>query len=88
MQEKKLYVGNFPYSVTKDDLKELFSPFGEVQDVNVIEGRGFGFVELTDVSEAEKAKQELNGKDYKGRTLRVDEARPPKKRERQDFRRY
>lgn len=75
MQGSKLYVGNFSYSVTKEDLEELFSDY-EVKEVNVIEGKGFGFVELSSPSEAEKAKEALNGKDYTGRTLRVDEARP------------
>ena len=80
MQGKKLYVGNFSYSVSKEDLEKLFSSYGEVTEVNVIEGRGFGFVEMSDSSEAEKAKEELNGSEYKGRTLRVDEARPPRDR--------
>jgi RNA recognition motif-containing protein len=80
MQGSKLYVGNFSYSVTKDDLEELFSEYGEVRDVNVIEGRGFGFVELSSPDQAQKAKEALNGSDYKGRTLRVDEARPRKPR--------
>lgn len=75
MQESKLYVGNFSYSVTKEDLEELFSDY-EIREVRVIEGKGFGFVELSSPAEAEKAKETLNGKDYNGRTLRVDEARP------------
>jgi len=80
VQGKKLYVGNFSYSVTKEDLEKLFSSHGEVTEVNVIEGRGFGFVEMSSTAEAEKARDELNGTDYKGRTLRVDEARPPRTR--------
>ena len=80
MQGSKLYVGNFSYSVSADDLKELFSSHGEVKEVKVIEGRGFGFVEMSSPSEAEKAKEALNGSNHKGRTLRVDEARPPKER--------
>lgn len=80
MQGNKLYVGNFSYSVSKEDLEKLFSEYGEVKEVNVIEGRGFGFVEMSSSSEAEKAKDALNGTEYKGRTLRVDEARPPRTR--------
>ena len=80
MQGSKLYVGNFSYSVSEDDLKEMFSSHGEVREVKVIEGRGFGFVEMSSPTEAEKAKEALNGSNHKGRTLRVDEARPPKER--------
>lgn len=80
MQGSKLYVGNFSYSVSEEDLKEMFSSHGEVKEVKVIEGRGFGFVEMSSPTEAEKAKEALNGSNHKGRTLRVDEARPPKER--------
>ena len=80
MQGSKLYVGNFSYSVTKEDLEQLFSSHGTIKGVNVIESRGFGFVEMSSSDEAEKAKEALNGTDYKGRTLRVDEARPPRER--------
>ncbi len=80
MQGSKLYVGNFSYSVTEDELKEMFSAYGEVKEAKVIEGRGFGFVEMTSPSEAEKAKEALNNSNHKGRTLRVDEARPPREK--------
>ena len=82
MQGSKLYVGNIGYSATKQDMEELFSEYGEVKQVNIIEGKGFGFVEMSNSSEAEKAKEALDGSDYKGLTLKVDEARPPRKRER------
>ena len=78
MQGSKLYVGNLTYSVTNEQLKELFSNYGEVKEANVIIGRGFGFVEMSSPSEAEKAKEALNGSDLEGRTLKVDEARPPR----------
>jgi len=78
MQGSKLYVGNLKYSVTSEQLKELFSKCGEVVDINIIEGKGFGFVEMGSPEDAEKAKEELNGADFDGRPLRVDEARPPK----------
>ena len=88
MQGSKLYVGNLGYSVTNEQLQELFSNHGEVKQVNIIEGKGFGFVEMSNSEEAEKAKEGLNGTDFEGRTLRVDEARPPKNRERRDSRRF
>jgi RNA recognition motif-containing protein len=78
MQGSKLYVGNLSYSVTNEQLEELFSSQGEVKQVNVIEGRGFGFVEMGNPAEAEKAKEALDGTDFQGRSLRVDEARPPR----------
>lgn len=80
MQGSKLYVGNLNYTVTGEQLKDLFSEHGSVKDVNVVEGRGFGFIEMSSADEAEKAREALNGTDYEGRTLRIDEARPPKQR--------
>jgi RNA recognition motif-containing protein len=77
MEGKKLYVGNLSYSVTNQDLQELFSKYGKVDSVNVIEGKGFGFVEMADAAEAEKAKEELSESKFQGRALRVDEANPP-----------
>lgn len=88
MQGSKLYVGNLGYSVTNGQLEELFSNYGEVKEVNVIVGRGFGFVEMSSPSEAEKAKEALNGSDLEGRTLKIDEARPPRSREGRNYRRY
>ena len=84
MQGKKLYVGNLDYSVTKDDLSELFSEFGEVVEVIIIDGKGFGFVEMKEPAEAEKSIADLDGKDLKGRSLKVNEARP-KRDNRKDF---
>ena len=81
MEGSKLYVGNLSYSVTSEQLEELFSNHGEVRQVTVIEGRGFGFVEMSNPSEAETAKEALDGSDCKGLTLKVDEARPPRRRE-------
>jgi RNA recognition motif-containing protein len=82
----KLYVGNLPYGVSEEDLKKLFSEAGEVQSVKIVidqysgRPRGFGFVEMTSKSEAEKAISLLNGKTLTDRTLIVNEARPQKKR--------
>jgi RNA recognition motif-containing protein len=78
MQGSKLYVGNLHFSVSVDNLRELFSHHGEVLSVNIVEGKGFGFVEMSNQSEAEKAKKSLDGSDFKGRALKVNEAKPSK----------
>lgn len=88
MQGSKLYVGNLSYSVTDEQLEELFSPHGKIQSANVIGNKGFGFVELSDNVEAEKAKEALDGTDFEGRTLKVDEARPQRERTTRNDRRY
>ena len=76
MQSSNLYVGNLSYSVTSDDLKELFSQFGNVKEAKVIADRGFGFVEMDTTEAAEKAIEGLNETEYEGRTMKVNEARP------------
>lgn len=88
MQGNKLYVGNLSYSVTDEQLKELFSKYGQVKSANVIGNKGFGFVEMSDPAEAEKAKEGLDGSDFAGRTLKVDEARPRSERPKREYRRY
>ena len=88
VQGSKLYVGNLSYAVTNEQLEELFSNYGEVRQVNIIEGRAFGFVEMSNQSEAERAKEALNGSEFKGGILKVDEARPPRSRQRRVYRRY
>ncbi|MBM3710391.1 MAG: RNA-binding protein [Actinobacteria bacterium] len=88
MQSSKLYVGNFSYSMTDDKLEKLFSQFGQVKSVNIIGNKGFGFVEMTSTADAEKAKEALDGSDFEGRTIRVDEARPQNSRPKRSFRRY
>ena len=80
MQGNKLYVGNFKYATTEEQLEKLFAEYGQVVKVNVIGNKGFGFVEMSENDEAEKAKEALDGTDFEGRTLRVDEARPQKPR--------
>lgn len=87
MEGSRLYVGNLKYSVTEGELQELFSAYGTVKDITVIESKGFGFVEMGASAEAEKAKENLNGTDFQGRTLRIDEARPPKSRDGDNFNR-
>ena len=77
-----IYVGNLAYSVTDDDLRELFGEFGEVRTASVIsdkvtgQSKGFGFVEMQDNSAADMAIKELNGRQVKGRALKVNEAKP------------
>jgi RNA recognition motif-containing protein len=77
-----IYVGNIPRGVTENELRELFQAFGEISSASVIkdkfsgESRGFGFVEMPNKEEAQKALSALNGKDFKGRPLTVNEARP------------
>ena len=88
MQSSKLYVGNFGYSTVDSQLEKLFSPFGQVKSVTVIGNKGFGFVEMSSIPEAEKAKEALDGSDFEGRTLRVNEARPQGSRPDRSFRRY
>ncbi|MEC8147835.1 MAG: RNA-binding protein [Pseudomonadota bacterium] len=82
-----IYVGNLPFSIRDNELSDLFSEYGEVKSANVIMDRssglskGYGFVEMDDNNAAEEAIQYLNGKEVKGRELRVNEARPrPDKR--------
>jgi len=88
MQGSKLYVGNLGYGVTNSEVEQLFSSYGSVKQVNVIEGKGFGFVEMSSVAEAEKAKEALDSTDFKGRNLKVDEAKPPRARESRGYSRY
>ena len=77
-----IYVGNLPYTISETDLQEAFGAFGQVESVNIIkdkysgESKGFGFVEMPTKDEAQAAIEALNGKDFKGRTLNVNEARP------------
>ena len=79
---RKLYVGNLPYSADQDSLQETFSQCGTVDSVNVItdrdtgQSKGFGFVEMSSDSEAQKAIQELNGTNIGGREIKVNEAKP------------
>ena len=77
-----IYVGNLSFNVTEADIKDLFSQHGTVQTASVIkdkysgESRGFGFLEMPEKEEALKAISALNGKDLKGRNLKINEAQP------------
>ncbi len=79
MQANKLYVGNLSFSVTTDDLTELFSQHGTVIEAKIIEGKGFGFIEMETQAEAEGVRKELDGALLKGRNLKVNPVSPPKK---------
>lgn len=78
----KLYVGNLSYEVAESELKQMFEEFGKVDSASIItdkysgQSKGFGFVEMDSQTEAQSAMEALNGKDVKGRTLIVNEARP------------
>ncbi|MCK4674195.1 RNA-binding protein [candidate division WOR-3 bacterium] len=78
----KIYAGNLSYEITEDDLRLAFEAFGKVESATIIKdkysdrSKGFGFVEMPTAAEAQAAIEGLNGKDLKGRTLNVNEARP------------
>lgn len=79
---RKLYVGNLPYSAAESDLQDLFGQAGAVESVTVMRdmatgrARGFGFVEMGSDADAQKAIEQMNGHEFGGRTLTVNEARP------------
>jgi len=85
---KNIYVGNLPWSSTEEDVREAFASYGTVSSVKLIEDRetgrprGFGFVEMDDDSAALDAIEALDGKDFGGRNLKVNEARPREQRPR------
>lgn len=87
---KKLYVGGLPYTTSEDQLREAFAQAGSVSSAIIImdkmtnRSKGFGFVEFNDDAEAQKAIDMWNGKDFGGRTLTVNEARPLEERPRRD----
>jgi cold-inducible RNA-binding protein len=84
----KLYVGNLNFDTTDQELEQSFSKHGEIVSATVVRdrdtdrSRGFGFVEFAQQADAQKAKEAMNGKELGGRTLKVDEARAPRERNR------
>jgi RNA recognition motif-containing protein len=88
----RIYVGNLPYSVTDDDLQEMFSEFGELTSAEVVkdkfsgQSKGFGFVDMPDNADAEEAIRSLNDQPVQGRKLTVNEARPRAERPARRFR--
>lgn len=86
--ETRLFVGNLSFKVTEDDLLDLFSPYGDVMQVRIINDRetgrprGFGFVTMASKEEADKAIEGLNKQEIEGRALTVNIARPREERPR------
>jgi len=86
----KIYVGNLSYAMTEDELRTAFGAFGAVEEVTIITDRysgrskGFGFVEMPNQAEAEKAIASLNGKELGGRPITVNQARPREERPRRE----
>ena len=84
---KKLYVGNLSYNTTEEDVRELFTPYGQITSLNLISDRdsgrpkGFGFVEMSTEEEARAAISALNAREVDGRQIKVNEAndRPPRR---------
>ncbi len=87
-----IYVGSLSYDVTEDEVRDVFSPYGEISSISIIKdkfsgkSKGFGFVEMPNQAEAEEAIKVLNESEMKGRNIKVNEAHPreerPKRRER------
>ena len=83
-----IYVGNLSYSMSEEELRDAFGAFGEVSSVKILmdretgRSRGFGFVEMPNQSDGEKAIAQLNGKEVGGRPLRINEARPKEQQQR------
>jgi len=81
-----IFVGNLSYQTTENELEAAFAPYGAVERISVVrdrdtgQARGFAFVEMTNKDEASKAIQSLNGKEFYGRALNVNEARPKEER--------
>jgi len=84
---RKMYIGNIPYKATEEDLRELFSEYGEIESLKIVQdqftgqSKGFGFIEMINEEDAKKAMSGLNEKDFMGKSLRVAEARPQQKRQ-------
>ncbi|MEE9560290.1 MAG: RNA-binding protein [Acidiferrobacterales bacterium] len=81
-----IYVGNLPYDIGEDEIRDVFSQFGEVSKVNIImdkfsgQPKGFGFVEMPNDSEADEAIKALNDSALKGRNIKVNQAKPRRER--------
>lgn len=91
-QNNKIFVGNLPWSIKNDELRDLFSQFGEVTDAVVImerrtgRSKGFGFVTFATEESADRAIQEMHERDVQGRNIVVNKARPREERPQRDFR--
>lgn len=86
-----IYVGNLPYRLTEDELQGAFTPYGEVTSAKIImdkqsgESKGFGFVEMPAQADAEEAIKQLDGTAFKGRNIRVKQARPREEQPTRNF---
>ncbi len=75
-----MYIGNLAFTVTEDDLQELFSEYGQIESINIVtdrftrQSKGFGFIDMPNNSEADKAIKALNGTELKGRNIKVNQA--------------
>lgn len=91
---QKIYVGNLGFSITNEDLRVKFEQYGNVSSANIISDRdtgrskGFGFVEMSDTQAASSAISALNGSDFQGRAMTVNEAKPQAPREKTSYKRY
>ncbi len=87
-----IYVGNLSYEVTEDEVRDIFSPYGEISSLSIIkdkysgQSKGFGFVEMPNQAEAEEAIKTLNESDLKGRNIKVNQAKPKEDRPRRSER--
>ena len=81
-----IYVGNLSYDITEDEVRDIFSPHGEISSLSIIkdkysgQSKGFGFVEMPNQAEAEEAIKALNESDLKGRNIKVNQAKPKEER--------
>ena len=84
--EMNIYVGNLSYDVTEDEIRDIFSPHGEISSLSIIkdkysgQSKGFGFVEMPNQAEAEEAIKALNESELKGRNIKVNQAKPKEER--------
>lgn len=84
----KLYIGNLPYSTTESDLRTLFGDFGDIHELSLVkdrhtgESKGFGFIEMKQNSDADKAIKALNGSVFQSRNIKVNQAQPKGKSDR------
>ena len=89
-----MYIGNLPYNVSEEELREMFSEFGTVDSIKLIidkfsgQSKGFGFIEMSNNSEADQAIKALNKSNVKGRDIKVNQAEPQGKRTQRKQRRY
>lgn len=77
----KLFVGNLSYQLTEEEFRQTFQGYGQIKELRLLQNKGFGFVEFENPESAQKALEELNGKEVKGRKMRVEIAKPREQKE-------